>query len=191
MANPADKPDPNLTTPDEGEVREEELEDIEEEDDYEGEDDNDEATASKPQTREDAAASRANAQNLFRRMGVAPVPVRVHDVIVKGNEKTKDHVIEAEVEGVRQATTLQELLEAANVANFNLRALDIFDSVKITLDAGPPELPDTTNVVVKVVESQSPLAAELVTSTKSQVISFIVLFNRFVLLSLCLRGHLH
>ncbi|KAF3504916.1 hypothetical protein F2Q69_00045517 [Brassica cretica] len=168
MANPADKPDPNLTTPDEGEVREEELEDIEEEDDYEGEDDDDEATASKPQTREDAAASRANAQNLFRRMGVAPVPVRVHDVIVKGNEKTKDHVIEAEVEGVRQATTLQELLEAANVANFNLRALDIFDSVKITLDAGPPELPDTTNVVVKVVESQSPLAAEIVTSTKSQ-----------------------
>ena len=72
-------------------------------------------------------------------MGVAPVPVRVHDVIVKGNEKTKDHVIEAEVEGVRQATTLQELLEAANVANFNLRALDIFDSVKITLDAGPPD----------------------------------------------------
>lgn len=181
MANPADKPDPNLTTPDEGEVREEELE---EEDDYEGEDDDDEATASKPQTREDAAASRANAQNLFRLMGVAPVPVRVHDVIVKGNEKTKDHVIEAEVDGVRQATTLQELLEAANVANFNLRALDIFDSVKITLDAGPPELPDTTNVVVKVVESQSPLAAEIVTSTKSQVISFIVLFNRFVLLSL-------
>ncbi|KAG2262655.1 hypothetical protein Bca52824_069734 [Brassica carinata] len=171
MANPADKPDPNLTSPDEVELRED-PEDInggeeEEEDEYEGEDD-DEATASKPQSREDAAASRVNAQNLFRRMGVAPVPVRVHDVIVKGNEKTKDHVIEAEVDGVRHATTLQELLEAANVANSNLRALDIFDSVKITLDAGPPELPDTTNVVVKVVESQSPLAAEIITSTKSQ-----------------------
>lgn len=170
MANPADKPDPNLTTPDEVEVREE-IEDInggeeEEEEEYEGEEDDD---ASKPpQTREDAAASRANAQNLFRRMGVAPVPVRVHDVIVKGNEKTKDYVIEAEVDGVRQASTLQELLEAANVANSNLRALDIFDSVKITLDAGPPELPDTTNVVVKVVESQSPLAAEIVTATRSQ-----------------------
>ncbi|KAL0736524.1 hypothetical protein Bca4012_012734 [Brassica carinata] len=171
MANPADKPDPNLTSPDEVELRED-PEDIngteeEEEDEYEGEDD-DEATASKPQSREDAAASRVNAQNLFRRMGVSPVPVRVHDVIVKGNEKTKDHVIESEVDGVRHATTLQELLEAANVANSNLRALDIFDSVKITLDAGPPELPDTTNVVVKVVESQSPLAAEIIASTKSQ-----------------------
>ncbi|CAH8389747.1 unnamed protein product [Eruca vesicaria subsp. sativa] len=169
MANPADKPDPNVTTPDEVTEKLEDIEEEEEEeDDYEGEEDDDEATASKPQSREDAAASRANAQNLFRRMGVSPVPVRVHDVIVKGNEKTKDHVIEAEVEGVRQANTLQELLEAANVANFNLRALDIFDSVKITLDAGPPELPDTTNVVVKVVESQSPLTALLGTSTKSE-----------------------
>ncbi|CAN7036785.1 unnamed protein product [Brassica oleracea var. botrytis] len=137
MANPADKPDPNLTTPDEGEVREEELEDIEEERTTR------EKTITTKLPRRNPKRERTPPRveprdNLFRLMGVAPVPVRVHDVIVKGNEKTKDHVIEAEVDGVRQATTLQELLEAANVANFNLRALDIFDSVKITLDAGPP-----------------------------------------------------
>lgn len=66
--------------------------DEEEEEEYEEEDDDD-ATLSKPQTREDAIAHRIRAESLFRRM-------RVHHVIVKGNEKTKDHVIEAEVDVV-------------------------------------------------------------------------------------------
>lgn len=176
MANPAEKPDPNLSVPrlqPEGEEREE-PEDIngdqeEEEEEYEEEDD-DEAAASKPRTREDAAAAeRLKAQSQFRRMREAPVPIRVHDVIIKGNEKTKDHVIEAEVDVVRQATTMQELLNAAKVANFNLQALDIFDSVKIMLDSGPPGLPGTTNVVIRVVESRSPLTAQFGTFTKAEV----------------------
>lgn len=168
MANPAEKPDPNSSTPKlESEDEREELEDIngdeEEEEEYEEEDDG------KPQTREDAIADRIKAESLFRRMRAAPVPVRVHDVVVKGNEKTKDHVIEAEVDVVRQATTLQELLKAAKVANFNLQALDIFDSVNITLDPGPPELPGTTNVVIDVKESKSPITGQIGTFTKAEV----------------------
>ncbi|CAN8257094.1 unnamed protein product [Cochlearia groenlandica] len=159
MANPAEKPEL------EDEVREEEEEyDGEEEEDHHDE----ESTSSKPQTREDAAASRIKAKSLFVRMRDSPVPVRVHDVIVKGNEKTKDYVIEAEVDVVRQATTLQELLKASKVANFNLQSLDIFDSVKITLDSGPHELPGTTNVVIDVVESKSPFTGQIGTSTKSE-----------------------
>ncbi|CAA7031970.1 unnamed protein product [Microthlaspi erraticum] len=176
MANPAEeKPDPNLSIPKlepEGEAREElgdnNGDQEEEEEEYEEEDD-DEAAASKPRTREDAAAAeRRMAQNQFRRMREAPVPIRVHDVIIKGNEKTKDHVIEAEVDVVRQATTMQELLNAAKVANFNLQTLDVFDSVKIMLDSGPPGLPGTTNVVIRVVESRSPLTAQLGTFTKAE-----------------------
>jgi len=168
MENPAEKPDPNPSTPKiESEDEREELGDIngdeEEEEEYEEEDDG------KPRTREDAIADRIKAESLFRRMRATPVAVRVHDVIVKGNEKTKDHVIEAEVDVVRQATTLQELLKASKVANFNLQALDIFDSVKITLDSGPPELPGTTNVVIDVVESKSPITGQIGTFTKAEV----------------------
>ncbi|CAN8298260.1 unnamed protein product [Cochlearia groenlandica] len=169
MANPADKPDPNLPNPN-LESEEEDIQEVEDSnsgivEDYDGEDEKEDAV---PRTREDVSAHRIKAQSLFRRMGESPIPVRVHDVIVKGNDKTKYHVIVAEVDVVRQATTLQELLEASKVANFNLQALDIFDSVTITLDSGPPELPGTTNVVINVVESKSHGTAQLGTFTKPE-----------------------
>ena len=152
MANPTENP-PNREPKYELDIDEGELEEAEDEDD----------TASNPRT-----------ESLFRRMRSAPVPVRVHDVIVKGNEKTKDHIIEAEVEAViREANTLQELLEASRVANSNLRALDIFDSVNITLDSGPPELPGTTNVVIEVVESKNPLTGQIGAYTKAEVFALV------------------
>ncbi|RID71412.1 hypothetical protein BRARA_C03352 [Brassica rapa] len=163
MANPTENLDPNRPTRepedeveelnnDEGEVEEEE-----EDDDDEGEDDD---AVSNPQS--------LKTESLFRRMRSAPVPVRVHDVIVKGNTKTKDHIIEAEVDAVREASTLQELLEASRVANSNLRALDVFDSVNVTLDSGPPELPGTTNVIIEVVESKSPLTGQIGAYTRAE-----------------------
>ena len=99
-------------------------------------------------------------ENLFHRMQMERVNLRVHDVIVKGNAKTKESLIEAELDALRNATTMQELLEAAGIANAKLQQLEIFDSVKITLDSGPPELPDTSNVIVEVVETSSPLSGE-------------------------------
>uniref|UniRef100_A0A803NTV8 POTRA domain-containing protein n=1 Tax=Cannabis sativa TaxID=3483 RepID=A0A803NTV8_CANSA len=99
-------------------------------------------------------------------MSTGQVPLRVHDVIIKGNSKTKDYLIEAEVEGIKNAGTMQELLEAAGMANAKLQALEIFDSVRITLDSGPPELPGTANVVVEVVETKNPLSGECGAYTK-------------------------
>ena len=34
--------------------------------------------------------------------------LRVHDVLIKGNTKTKDSLIEAELEAIKNATTMQE-----------------------------------------------------------------------------------
>ncbi|KAL7184266.1 hypothetical protein ACSBR2_026424 [Camellia fascicularis] len=104
---------------------------------------------------------RAKMENLFRRISTERVPLRVHDVLIKGNTKTKDSLIEAELEGLKNATTVQELLQAASIANARLHRLEIFDSVNITLDSGPPELPGTTNVVVEVVETKNPLTGDI------------------------------
>ncbi|KAL8170876.1 LOW QUALITY PROTEIN: hypothetical protein V2J09_022680 [Rumex salicifolius] len=70
---------------------------------------------------------------------------RVHDVVIQGNTKTKDSVIEAEIGSLRDATTLQELFQAATCVRSRLHSLQIFDP-------GPPELPGTANVVVHVSE---------------------------------------
>ncbi|EXC04700.1 Sorting and assembly machinery component 50-B-like protein [Morus notabilis] len=111
-------------------------------------------------------AERSRLENLIRRMSTEKVPLRVHDVIIRGNAKTKEYVIEAEIEAIRKAGTMQELLEAAGSANVKLQGLEIFDSVRITLDSGPPELPGTANVIVEVVETKSPLSGECGAYTK-------------------------
>ncbi|CAN8259777.1 unnamed protein product [Cochlearia groenlandica] len=151
MANPTENLDLNSPIP---------------ESDYEEEEVDEELKGEEDVNR--SSVDRTKAESLFRRMREAPVSMRVHDVILKGNDKTKDHIIEAELDALREATTLQELLEASRVANSNLRALDIFDSVNITLDSGPPELPGTTNVVIQVVESKSPLTGQIGAYTKPE-----------------------
>ncbi|KAJ7963938.1 Sorting and assembly machinery component 50 like [Quillaja saponaria] len=116
----------------------------------------------KPQTEESRLREQKfKLENLFRRMSSERVPLRVHDLLIKGNLKTKDFLIEAELEGIKNATTMQELLQAAGIANSKLQKLEVFDSVNITLDSGPPELPDTANIIVEVVESKSPLTGEI------------------------------
>uniref|UniRef100_A0A452ZBZ7 Bacterial surface antigen (D15) domain-containing protein n=1 Tax=Aegilops tauschii subsp. strangulata TaxID=200361 RepID=A0A452ZBZ7_AEGTS len=102
---------------------------------------------------------REKVQSVFRRLSTDPVGIRVHDVIIRGNAKTRDELIEAEVADLlRSATTVQDLLSAAADASARLRGLDVFEAVNITLDAGPPELPGTTNVVIEVVEPAIPLS---------------------------------
>ncbi|OVA02768.1 Bacterial surface antigen (D15) [Macleaya cordata] len=94
-------------------------------------------------------------------MSKEKVTLRVHDVLIKGNTKTKDSLIEAEVESLlKNVTSMQELLQAAQIANARLQNLDIFDSINITLDSGPPELPGTANVVIQVVETKNPLTGD-------------------------------
>lgn len=115
---------------------------------------------------------REKMENLFQRISTERVPLRVHDVIIKGNAKTKDWLIESEVENLlKNAATLQDLLQAASIANARLQRLDVFDSVNITLDAGPPELPGTSNVIVEVVETRNPLTGDIGIFSKPEVVT--------------------
>lgn len=127
----------------------------------------------------------AKLDNLFRRLSTEKVQLRVHDVIVKGNTKTKDYLIEAELEAVKKATSVQELIEAAGIANAKLQQLQIFDSVRITLDSGPPELPGTSNVIVEVVENKNPLTGEIGMYTKPAVLFFFFCYSFIVSVVIC------
>ncbi|KAL8137488.1 hypothetical protein V2J09_003489 [Rumex salicifolius] len=117
-------------------------------------------------------SEKAKAESLFRRINSERVALRVHDVVIKGNTKTKESVIEAEIGALRDASSLQELFQAASVVNARLRGLQIFDSVNITLDAGPLELPDTANVVVEVSELNNPLSGDIGVFTKPEARSW-------------------
>ncbi|GER50938.1 outer membrane OMP85 family protein [Striga asiatica] len=152
----------------------EEIEDDEEEDtelEEEEEENENESETMTPESR--IQRDRANMNSLFRRLSKEQVPVRVHDVIIKGNTKTKDSLIEAEVESIfRDATSFQQLLRAAADASARLQSLEIFDSVNITLDAGPPELPGTANIVIEVSEVSNPLSGNVGIYTKPEARSW-------------------
>ncbi|KAL8050157.1 hypothetical protein ABFX02_06G065200 [Erythranthe guttata] len=148
----------------------EEIEEDEDDEDFDEEEEEELETLT-PEAR--MRMERTNMDSLFKRLSTERVPVRVHDVIIKGNTKTKDSVIEAEVEALfRDATSFQQLLRAAGVANARLRGLDIFESVNITLDAGPPELPGTANVVIEVSEVKNPLTGDFGVYSKPEARSW-------------------
>ncbi|KAF9596489.1 hypothetical protein IFM89_012220 [Coptis chinensis] len=100
------------------------------------------------------------------------VNLRVHDIIIKGNKKTKDSLLETEVESLKTATTMQELLEAAALVKSRLQNLDIFDSVNITIDSGPLELPATCNVTIEVVENKNPVGGNIGMYSKPEARSY-------------------
>ncbi|KAL5231945.1 hypothetical protein ABZP36_030721 [Zizania latifolia] len=147
--NPKDAEPRDPVAGDDAEVAEEEYEEDEDEEEEEGELDDGPAAE---------AAKRERVHAVLNRLLSSPVGIRVHDVIIKGNAKTKEELIEAEVADLlRAAPTVQDLLRNASIASARLRQLDVFDSVEITLDAGPTELPGTTNVVIEVVEAANPI----------------------------------
>ncbi|KAL9252966.1 Sorting and assembly machinery component 50-like protein [Drosera capensis] len=158
--------------------------DEEEEYDFDDSDDSleDESTPATKKSRESKLRSqRVKLEKLFNRLqsGEEPVTLRIHDVVIKGNKRTKESVIEAELESLlrkegeeRASATLQEILRAAGVAVARLQGLGVFDSVNITLDAGPPELEGTANIIVEVVESQSLLSGEIGVFTRPEARSW-------------------
>ncbi|KAK8629633.1 hypothetical protein V6N13_078466 [Hibiscus sabdariffa] len=182
MSNPDSVPD--LTPPDSERQKPFDTSEIDEEEDNGGDendvedDDEDEGgndgvfrgpNRPKPQSREARFRSeKLKMESLLQRMKTGPVSVRVHDVIIKGNTKTKDHIIEAETEVLNNVGSMQELLKASQIVNLRLQALEIFDSVKITLDSGPPELPGTANVIIEVVETANPLSGQIGAFTKAE-----------------------
>lgn len=104
---------------------------------------------------------RAKMTNLFRRIAQENVPLRVHSVSIHGFNKTKESVIEREIEFIKSAKTIMHLILAAYSVNEQLRRSEIFDFVQITLDPGPPEFAGTANVIVQVVECKYPVTAGL------------------------------
>lgn len=168
MSNPEQKLDP-VNSDDDIVENEDDLEEEEDDDENYEDDDEGDLDRASPATRDGPEVAKARMESLFRRMQSGKVTLRVHDVIVKGNTKTKDYLIEAELEAIRNATSMREIIQAASIANYRLRELDCFDSVNITLDAGPPELPGTTNVIVEVEEIKSPVSGQIGTFTKGEV----------------------
>jgi outer membrane protein insertion porin family len=153
---------PSNEAEEESEVAEEEYDE-----DYVGDDDEEEEERDASKV---SAAEREKIQAVFQRLSSEEVGIRVHDVLIKGNTKTRDELIEAEVvDLLRAAPTVQALLRAASVATARLQQLDVFDAIKITLDAGPPELPGTTNVVIEVVEAANPVTGTAGVYSKPEV----------------------
>lgn len=151
---------------------EEAEDDDSEEFDEEEEDDDDDDDEELETLGEDAGIpmDRARMESLVRQFSRQGIPVRVHSVLIKGNAKTKDSLIEAKLEVLKSASTVQELLQAASIANARLQQLEIFDSVNITLDAGPPEIPGTATVVVEVAENENFLTGNIAIFSKPEVL---------------------
>ncbi|XP_022733568.1 uncharacterized protein LOC111287342 [Durio zibethinus] len=169
MPDPDSKPDPENQHPDNAyEFDEDEDDDGDEDDDVE----EDEEDAEGDDVSFEPATPRAvklKMDALVRRMLIGPVSIHVHDVIIKGNTKTKGYIIEAEAsEALKKATTMQELLRASNAVNSRLKSLGLFDSVMITLDSGPPEIPGSANVIIEVQEAGNRFSGEIGAYTKAE-----------------------
>ncbi|KAK7281117.1 hypothetical protein RIF29_08826 [Crotalaria pallida] len=181
MENPEQEnhlPNPNNAESEDNDIEEEEEENDDVEDEYDDDDDdddddndNDVVSPYPPHRTRQSPLSQLREQRfkletLSRRLSSELVPIRVHDVVINGNTKTKDWVIEAELRGIESATTVQELLRASEIALARLQSLGIFESSKVRLEPGPPELPNTTNVIVDVVEDANKVSGEFGVFTK-------------------------
>ncbi|KAE8731753.1 Aluminum induced protein with YGL and LRDR motifs [Hibiscus syriacus] len=140
--------------------------DIFEDDDEEEEEEENDDVLFEPTT---PRSVKLKMDTLVRRMLNGPVPIHVHDVIIKGNTNTKGYIIGAEAsEALKKSTTMQDLLRASNAVNSRLKSLGLFDSVTITLDSGPPEIPGSANVIVEVEEARNRLSGEIGAYTKAE-----------------------
>ncbi|CAM8975410.1 unnamed protein product [Rhodiola kirilowii] len=150
---------------------EEDIDDVDDDgdDDDDGDFDDDEEFSSDRRSEEFLLEDeRARLEKIFLRLSRETVFLRVHDVVIKGNSKTDPSVILSEVEVLKRATTMQEIIQAANTVNSRLRSLGLFDFVDITLHSGPPGMPGTTNVVIEVVEKKSNVSGDVAIFTKPQ-----------------------
>ncbi|XP_022731656.1 uncharacterized protein LOC111286119 [Durio zibethinus] len=106
---------------------------------------------------------------LVRRMLIGTVSIHVHDVIIEGNTNTKAYIIEAKAsEALKKATTMQELLRASNAVNSWLKSPGLFDSVMVTLNSGPPEIPGSANVIIEVQQAGNRFSGEIGAYTKAE-----------------------
>ncbi|KAJ3680880.1 hypothetical protein LUZ60_015369 [Juncus effusus] len=100
--------------------------------------------------------------SVLHRLATSPVPIKVHSVQIKTGSKTNQSLVESELDlsSITKATTVQELVYAAGLANARLKRLGVFESVRITIDAGPEDVPGSSIVVVEVKESAWPVSGD-------------------------------
>ena len=79
-------------------------------------------------------------------------PLRVNSATVHGNERTSSKVVERELRGLADINNLHDLATCLLDATNRLQALDVFHSVDILVDAGPPNRPNTCDVHVNLRE---------------------------------------
>ena len=76
----------------------------------------------------------------------------VHDVTVKGDDRTRPGLFDKVLAPIYRASSLDELRVRCLEANAILNSYDIFDKVDILCDAGPASAPDSASVTVEVSE---------------------------------------
>ena len=79
-------------------------------------------------------------------------PLVVHDVTVKGDDRTRPGLFDKVLAPIFRASSLDELRVRCLEANAILNSYDIFDKVDILCDAGPASAPDSASVTVEVSE---------------------------------------
>lgn len=124
--------------------------------------------------------TRLQTKSMSQGMQSGKVTLCVHDVIVKDNMKMKDQLIKAELETIRNATLMLEIIQAASTANYRLWELSFFNFINITLDVGSPKLPRTTNVIVQVEELKSPVSGQISIFTKCKVHVSLYLYSKWI-----------
>ncbi|KAK7300497.1 hypothetical protein RJT34_11342 [Clitoria ternatea] len=170
-------PNPNNATQHSTNDEIEEEEEEEEEEEVDEDDDNDDVVQEPnrriPESPESKLRDqRFKVETLSRRLSSELVPIRVHDIFINGNTKTKGWIIQAELKPIENATTMQELMQASQIALANLQTLEIFDSCNLRLEAGPRELPNTANVIIDVVETDHNVSGEFGVYTKPSTSSW-------------------
>ena len=81
-------------------------------------------------------------------------PIAVESVEIQGIERTRRGILEAALEPLYRASSLDDLRDKCVDANGALNAYDVFESIDIVCDAGASSRPDTASVIVRVEEKK-------------------------------------
>ena len=103
----------------------------------------------------------------LREFAQNPIPVKVHDLKIEGNYKTRAFVIESQFDRLRDVATSQDLLREASYAVTRLERMGIFEECTLSLENGPVR--GSVNVVVSVEERSNPCTFDLGSFIKYEV----------------------
>ena len=118
-----------------------------------------------------SSSEAARLEAVLRRLTADEVRIRVHQVTIRGCDRTRRAAVEAAVGlDLARAATVRDLVRAAAAAGDRLRRLGAFDTVSITLDAAPPGIPGSAVVVlVDVAEARGRAAGDFGVFAHTQV----------------------